>query len=113
MACEICKGINSHLCPVCGDQSDAVKCDNCGGEGWLYYAYNIENGEIFRVSCDEYEELPDDEDKAYESSRKLCKGNIERCSKCNGEGEYVTDPEDYFDEDAYMERYYERKYGKD
>lgn len=55
MACEICKGINSHLCPVCGDQSDAVKCDNCGGEGWLYYAYNIENGEIFRVSCDEYD----------------------------------------------------------
>lgn len=113
MACDICMGINSHLCPVCGDQNDSVQCDNCGGEGWLYFAYNIETKESFRVSCAEYDELPDEEDDALAANRKLCKGDIERCSQCNGDGYYCPDPEDYFDEDAYMESRYERMHGND
>lgn len=113
--CDICKGINSHLCPVCGDQSESDTCPECGGECWIYEAYNIESGESFRVSAAEYDELLDDEDAALAAHRNLCKGDINRCPTCEGDG-YVTkldDPDDYFDEDAYMERYYERKYGND
>lgn len=111
--CDICHGINSHLCPVCGDSPTYKTCDKCSGEGWLYYAFNFVTNQSIRVKPEEYDELFDDEKAARSRGCQLCKGEIEKCPDCEGEGEVedISDPEDYFDEDAAMERYYERKYG--
>lgn len=113
MACDICMGINSHLCPVCGDHHREIECPECGGECWVYEAFDVISRRSIRVSAEEYEKLLDTELEALQQSRNLCKGDIERCSQCNGDGYYCPDPEDYFDEDAYMESRYERMHGND
>lgn len=109
--CELCHGINSHLCPNCGTRNE-VECPDCHGECWLYEAFNIESRTTFRVSAEEYDGLPDNEEDAAKQCRRLCKGDIQRCPTCDGSGFVDDDPADHFDELAAEERYYERKYGK-
>lgn len=114
MVCDVCMGINSDRCPVCGKEPAMKTCPDCNGEGWFYYAFNIENGESFLVSREEYENLPDDEERAAAMSLRLCKGEIERCDTCDGEGEVEDDsddePDDCFEEDRYMEMLYEKEH---
>lgn len=106
--CDICHGINSHLCPNCGSKYEET-CPDCNGECWLYEAFDIISRNSFHISAEEYDELPDDEDLARKQNRRLCKGDIERCPTCDGRG--FIEKEEYFDELAAEERYYERKYG--
>lgn len=110
--CDICHGINKHLCPVCGDQNREEVCPECNGECWLYEAFDIIDRHSFRVSAEEYDDLPDNEDDAHKQNRRLCKGDIQRCPKCDGSGYVYPDEEDSFDELAAEEKYYERKYGR-
>jgi|LSQX01.2.fsa_nt_gb hypothetical protein len=108
--CELCHGINSHDCPICGDHHREIECPECGGECWVYEAFDVISRRSIRVSAEEYEKLLDTELEALQQSRNLCKGDMHRCPRCDGYGYVIPDPDDYFDELAAEEKYRE-KYG--
>ena len=87
MACEVCMGINSRNCPVCGEEPQWMQCPDCGGYGVTECtAYNIVTGEEVDVTPTAYVMLPDDEDIARHKRQNYCKGEYCRCSLCGGEG---------------------------
>lgn len=112
-------GINSSMCPVCGDyrEPEMVECPDCGGTGYSeYYAVNIDTNEETEVTQLVWDMIPKMESEARASRQRFIKGEREICPTCGGEGEvedgdYDDGPE--YDEDAAMERYYEAKYGRE
>lgn len=55
MACNVCMGINSHRCPVCGDDFESE------AEG-IYLVMHIGTRQTYRTSEDVWLDCPDDED---------------------------------------------------
>lgn len=113
MACGVCMGINSDQCPVCGKNAEPVECSRCRGTGHICHAEDLATGKVTEVTPVAYSILPPTEDMARSMGLRYCQGEIEKCPECCGEGVVYPDDtgEDFFDEDAAMERYYERKYG--
>lgn len=80
-----------------------VKCENCDGTGYHYYAYNFEEDEETECSEEEWESLPETEEYALHISQSCIRGNKEICEVCDGEGEveydedYEPDYDDYYD----------------
>lgn len=94
MACEVCMGINSRNCPVCGEKPQWMQCPGCGGYGVTECtAYNIVTGEKVDVTPTAYVMLPDDEDIARYKRQNYCKGEYSRCSLCGGEGVIYAVPD--------------------
>ena len=67
--CDVCNGYSG--CPVCSKEPYYVKCLDCNGEGYLFYTE--EGDDITR-------------DDSYSSG-----GIMERCERCDGEGEIIDD----------------------
>lgn len=114
MACDVCMGINSKDCPVCGKERAMVKCPECGGEGYVeYYAVNLDTGDEIEVKPFAWRALPGSEDKARHLGQRYVRGFREKCRRCGGTGT-VEEDEDQggVDDDYAMDRYYERKYGR-
>lgn len=95
MACDVCMGINSHLCPVCGSEPEVVTCDRCNGEGMIYYAYDLRTGDSYEVTPATYAALPDTEELAEHLNQHVCKDCCEKCDVCHGEGELEQEEYDY------------------
>ncbi|MDD5950591.1 MAG: hypothetical protein PUC53_01790 [Bacteroidales bacterium] len=113
--CDVCKGINSHLCPICGKEPDMVECPECAGKGAIaWWAIDRRTGDELEVSEATYACLPPTERLAETKGEWYYQGEVEKCENCDGTGEVVDDrgPEDFFDEDAYMEARYERNYAR-
>lgn len=112
MGCEICKGINSNLCPVCGHVPEMIECPVCAGQGVVsWWAVDRRTGNEREVLKVTYACLPATEALAEQQGKWYYQGYTEKCETCDGTGEveYERHPEDFYDEDAYMEARYERK----
>lgn len=113
MACEVCMGINSSSCPVCGHEPEMIDCPDCKGTGHSeYWAVKVEDGEEIEVTETTWSCLPPTRAIALRMRQHYYQGPREVCQRCYGEGVIEDDRivDDYFDEDAYMERRYERNY---
>ena len=90
--CDVCLGINSHLCPVCGDQLDKVHCPECRGLGLKKcFAISIRTGKELEVTAETYMALPESEDIARIDGKKYYQSDAEECSFCGGTGEVWQD----------------------
>ena len=88
MSCSVCMGINSHSCPVCGEQWERVTCMKCRGTGLMNcYAVDIRTGKEVDVTPETFIALPDTEAEARSRGKWYIKGDAEDCSKCGGSGE--------------------------
>lgn len=56
-------------------------CDECDGEGIWYQVYDNDKGGYVKVSQEEYDLLPEEEQEWCE---------MVRCRKCDGEGYVIT-----------------------
>lgn len=100
MACSECRGYAVTYCPICSPEPTMVKCTVCDGRGRIPYGYDMETGDHFECTEEEYDRLPKDEDEAMRLGETACQGVIETCEVCHGEGkvEYEEDYEpDYED----------------
>lgn len=113
MACDVCLGINSHRCPVCGHDPEMKECQDCGGKGYLsWWAVRVEDGEEIEVRESTWYCLPPTKELAVAMRQKYYQGEREMCGTCDGAGEIeVEDEGPYYDEDEYRERQYRRIYG--
>lgn len=66
-----------------------VTCEQCGGTGNIYFAYNFVTDTDWEVPEKEWNELPEDEDTALVKHLHVCRGAIEMCDVCLGEGRIV------------------------
>ena len=81
-----------------------VKCEACNGNGYHWYAYNIETDEETECTedawyClpeDEWCDLPETEETTEAKYRHYIRGAKETCEVCDGTGE-VEYEEDYDD----------------
>ena len=90
--CEICMGINSHLCPVCGDQLDKVYCPECGGTGSKrFWAMPLRTGKEIEVTMETYMTLPEDKIEALRRNEHYYQYDSEECDFCGGRGEVWQD----------------------
>lgn len=106
--CEVCRGTNSHLCPICGDWSEPAyeECQECHGTGvGSYWAFDRRTQEEVKVTPTTYTLLPATEIEAITKNSWYYRSGTEPCEHCKGNG-YVeadeTDPDDYiqhFDND--------------
>lgn len=77
-----------------------VECAACGGKGYHYHAYDINTGSETECTEQTYNLLPEDEDEAIARGQHFCKGEMETCDVCDGEGEVEYEPDyDDYDED--------------
>ena len=88
MSCSVCMGINTHSCPVCGEQWERVTCMKCRGTGLMNcYAIDLRTGKEVDVTPETFIALPDTEAEARSRNQWYIKGDAEDCSKCDGTGE--------------------------
>ena len=81
-----------------------VKCEACNGNGYHYYAYNIEKDEETECTVHTWSTLPKTEDQVRALHQHYIRGEKEICEACDGVGE-VEYEEDYEpDYDDYNER---------
>ena len=91
MSCSVCMGINSHSCPVCGEQWERVTCMKCRGYGMMNcYAIDLRTGNEVDVTPETFVALPDAEDEARARGKWYIKGDAEDCSKCGGAGQVLS-----------------------
>lgn len=94
MACDVCMGINSMKCPVCGPQPQKMQCPECGGYGMTdCTAWNIQTGEMVDVTQTTFIMLPEDENIARHKRQNYCKGDYCTCMMCGGEGVIYAVPD--------------------
>lgn len=86
MSCSVCAGHDSYNCPCCSPKVQIMTCPECDN-GYQYYAFDVIARKFVRVTELAYQILPFDEDDAYFEKKRYCQGCIEKCRKCNGEGE--------------------------
>lgn len=91
MACSVCAGYLDYNCPCCGKETVMVECPDCDGKGVYYFAFDTMYRRSARVTELTYEILPDNEDEAKELNARWCKGCIEVCETCRGDGEIPED----------------------
>lgn len=85
MACDVCMGINSHNCPVCG-KNDWITCPTCKGYGIVNCtAYDIHRDKVISVTAATYYALPDNEVQALADDKNFCKDDAEVCPECGGD----------------------------
>lgn len=90
--CEVCLGINSHLCPECGDQLDKVYCPECRGTGLKRcFAVSVRTGKEIEVMPETYLSLPEDEDIARMMGKRYYQSEADECRFCDGKGEVWQD----------------------
>lgn len=94
MACDVCLGINSDRCPVCGKEPQYEECPDCKGEGTIYIAYHINGVDETRVTALAYACLPATEEEARYLKKNWYQGEDFRCTKCWGEGKILVEEED-------------------
>ncbi len=80
MSCSECAPYGLSSCPMCEVEPVMVKCDDCHGEGYIYYDDDGND-----VAKEEYEKFPEQYTK-------------EVCCECGGYGE-VEDAGAYYDPD--------------
>lgn len=91
MSCSVCAGYSDHNCPCCGGSS-ARECPKCEGRGHTgFFAYEIDTGEYTEVTETAYYILPEDEETAKAKGQRYCQAELERCTKCWGDGEIYDD----------------------
>lgn len=102
MACSECAPYGVSYCPICSPEPQMVECPACGGKGRTYFAFNIERRTTTECTETAYNCLPEDEDVAASLNQNYCKGDIEVCEVCDGEGTVEYEPDynryDYDDE---------------
>lgn len=86
MSCSVCAGHDSISCPCCAEDVRMTECPDCLGEGVIYLGFDMILRNFYRVTRLDYYDLPDDENEAARIGKAVCKGDIETCSTCNGEG---------------------------
>lgn len=90
--CDVCLGINSHLCPECGDQMDKIYCPECRGLGYRKcYAVSVMTGKEIEITAETYMCLPADEYSARAAGRNYYRKDAEECEFCGGTGEVWQD----------------------
>ena len=90
--CEICLGINSHLCPECGEQLDKVYCPECRGTGYRKcFAVSTRTSKEIEVMPETFMALPESEDVARMTGKKYYRSYGEECGFCGGIGEIWQD----------------------
>lgn len=85
MSCPVCKGYDSHNCPVCSGIHEV--CPACQGTGQgPYMAFDTELRIDIPVTREEYFSLPADEDDAFLKGERYCQQDREECACCRGTG---------------------------
>lgn len=85
-------GINSHLCPACGDSLDKVYCPECRGLGYKKcYAMSLRTGKEIEVTAETYLSLPASEAEARAQNKRYYRSDAEECDFCGGAGEVWQD----------------------
>lgn len=91
MSCSVCNGHPG--CPCCTPEPTMIECPTCGGKGYFYYAYDIENDREIECTEAAYECLPMTEDDARAKTQHYCRGEKEVCEVCDGTGEIEYEPD--------------------
>ncbi|MBQ3023268.1 MAG: hypothetical protein IJD91_08120 [Clostridia bacterium] len=87
MYCDVCMGINSHKCPVCGEQPRQIECPTCGGSGAVaYWAMNLETEEETTVTFEAWSCIPETAEEARSRGQKWHRLEMEKCEECDGTG---------------------------
>lgn len=87
MSCSVCAGHSAYNCPCCGETVTMVECPDCEGSGLIHYAFDTHHRRMMRVTELAFLILPEDEDDARYLGVRWCKGCVEVCDTCKGEGE--------------------------
>lgn len=94
MACDVCKGINTKDCPVCGTPPRWMECPECGGYGMTdCTAWNIMTEEVVDVTPTAFMMLPDTEEEARRKRQNYCKNDCGECQLCGGKGRIYAVPD--------------------
>ncbi len=72
-----------------------VKCKACNGNGYHWFAYHIDTGHETECTEGIWNSLLVDEDEAFSKGENCIRGEVEKCSVCDGEGEVEYDYEDF------------------
>lgn len=90
--CEICKGINPHLCPVCGESMDKITCPSCRGLGYKKcWAVSVNTGKELEVTAETFLSLPRSENEAISLGKKYYQLDADDCALCGGTGDVWQD----------------------
>lgn len=68
------------------DSSREVKCEHCDGDGYIYHAFDLSEGEDTVCTETAWNIIPDDEDAAIARGERFFKGDKCLCPVCNGVG---------------------------
>jgi hypothetical protein len=91
MSCNVCRGYDSHDCPVCGIDSTIEKCPECEGTGVNHrLAFNIKTRQFVEVNPLTWMLLPVTEEQAEAKDWNFCRAE-ENCPYCKGLGEVNRD----------------------
>lgn len=97
MWCDVCMGINTRRCPVCGTEPEKITCPNCGGFGLVNCtAVKVDSEDAIDVSAETYLNLPFDESEAMLWEQQLYRGNADICPVCRGQGKVWTEDGEYY-----------------
>lgn len=83
--CPVCNGEPG--CPCCTPEPKMKECPECNGKGVHYYAYDMDSGDTYECTQEEYDTLPDEESMAELAGTRRCKAESEICRECDGCGE--------------------------
>lgn len=92
MSCDVCRGTNSSVCPVCGDHWETVTCPKCDGLGLgRCWAMDMRGNAEIEVTAGTYLALPEDMLEAKAAGKHYYRLDAEECELCNGHGEVRED----------------------
>ena len=93
MSCDVCMGINSSRCPVCGtDESNEMECPNCHGTGAVNcWGISVETGKPISVTPLAWLMLPWTKEDALAAGYRYFQGEADDCPLCHGTGSVQVD----------------------
>lgn len=87
MSCDVCKGINSSRCPVCGTGEREDECPHCNGTGVdECWAVCVDTGEKVKVTSLAWITLPWFREEAVAKGKRQFRGMATDCPYCDGSG---------------------------